>query len=135
MTLGDVASVAGLLVSLCCFLLWASWLIARRPRTKLPLLAVPCLFGAAFAYSALTAPHGYAAADDFGGAWFAAAGLAVAGALLAIVRPVRRAGIAGLVAGLVLLLTFYGVYFTGYGLGLHSWKTKVRSPIPATEPR
>ena len=135
MTLADTAKLTAGLIGLASLLLGASWLISRWPRSRLPLLAVPCTLGAVFAYSALAARHGYAAAYDFVGAWAIAIGLVITGTVLVLIRRVRRAGVAGIVAGVALLMMFYGVYLTGYGLGLHAWKHKVTVPIPPTAPR
>ncbi|HKQ56537.1 MAG TPA: hypothetical protein VJY35_01600 [Candidatus Eisenbacteria bacterium] len=104
-------------------------------RRRLILLALPAAAGVVFAWSALNAPHGYAAAYDFGGAWVVALTCAVIGGLLVLRKRWRPAGAAGLVAAVTLLLAFYVVYFTGYGLGLHAWKKTPRVTIPPTGSR
>lgn len=125
MEIADLTPAIGFVIAIV-LLLGSSWLIRRWPRLRFALLSLPCLLGVLIAYSALTAPHGYVVPYSFAAAWIFAILLGLAGIVLLVVPSCRRTGLGGLAAGTLLLLSFYGVYLTGYGLGLHSWKQKVR---------
>jgi hypothetical protein len=99
------------------------------------MLLIPILLGAWMGYGALAAPHGYAAAYSVAGAWITAVLTGIASLLLLAVRSARKAGILGLVAAGILLGTFYLVFLTGYGLGLHAWRHKQQIEIPSTTNR
>jgi hypothetical protein len=88
---------------------------------RLPLLFLPVSLGAYLAYDGLSAPSGYAADYAFGGAWVLAGITAIGSLLLMPLKSTRRAGVLGLTAAAILLLSFYVVFLVGYRLGLYDW--------------
>ena len=116
-------------------ILWVLGNVCIRHRwARIPLLLLPVVVGALIGIDALAAPHGYAAGYSFGAAWVLAVLTALAGALLLIARPARKAGLLGLAAAAMLLASFYLVFLTGYRLGIYAWRHEQRIEIPATPP-
>jgi uncharacterized membrane protein len=125
----DWIRIAPLLLAVAGMVVAAAWIVRRWPRLWIPVGALPVLVGGLIAYSALAAAHGYAAAYSFAGAWAYAAFLGIAGVVLLLIRRSRRAGICGLAAAAMLLVSFYAVYLTGYAMGLCTWKEKTRITV------
>jgi len=116
------------------FVVWAlASACGRYRRARLPLLFVPVSLGAYLAYGGLSAPSGYAAGYAFGGAWVLAVITAMGSLLLLPLRLTRRAGLLGLTAAVILLLSFYVIFLGGYRLGLYDWWGDKVVPIPAVE--
>src|SRR5262245_4024275 len=92
-------------------LIWAlAWLFSRYTWTRVPIFAIPVATGFWVAFGALSAPHGYAAAYSFGGAWVLSILAALGSMVLLPWRTSRRSGLLGLAGSLTLLATFYAVY-------------------------
>jgi len=107
--------VAGLVV-------WAvASACARYRLARIPSLLIPIGVGADLAYSGLAAPSGYAAGYAFGGAWIISGTTALGSLLLLPLKLTRRAGVVGLIAAAVVLISFYAIFLVGYRLGLYDW--------------
>ena len=128
--------VALLFPLLAALVIWALASVCARYRSaKVPVLLVPVGVGAWLAYAGLSGPSGYAAGYAFGGAWLLS-GLTALGALLLLpLRVTRRAGVLGLVAAGVMLVSFYAIFLVGHRLGLYDWWGDRQVPIPPTSPR
>jgi len=128
-----IALLFPLVAALVVWALASVW--GRYRRAKLPLLFVPVSLGAYLAYGGLSAPSGYVAAYAFGGAWVLAGITALGSLLLLPLKLTRRAGVLGLTAAAILLVSFYVIFLGGYRLGLYDWWGDRLVPIPEVEPK
>jgi hypothetical protein len=96
---------------------------------------IPVGIGAWCAHGALSAVSGYVAGYAFFIVWAFAVLIGTSGILLLIVQRTRRAGILGIGASVVLLASFYLVFFVGRSMGVNEWPGDRLISIPPVAPK
>jgi hypothetical protein len=92
--------------------------------------------GAWYGWQTAQLPLGYIADYGFAGAWVVSTMLALAGALMCVLRATRRVGVLFCIAGLAGLLAFYAVVGLAQATGhtrWHEWKDSQKLP-PSPSP-
>lgn len=116
-------------------IVWGLAELGRRARwARIPIALVPAGLGAAFAYGHWSAPSGYAAGYSSGAALMTAVATALSALVLLPLRRTRLAGLLGLLAAVVLLATFYGIFLIGHGFGLYDQERDRIGPLIITTP-
>ncbi|MEX2299545.1 MAG: hypothetical protein WD733_01340 [Bryobacterales bacterium] len=96
---------------------------------------VPIAIGVVCAVDGLTAPSSYAADYAFLAAWAFSVITASGSVPLLPLRVSRRAGVLGIIAAILILVSFYATFFAGYSLGMYDWWGDQLVPIFPVDPR
>ena len=108
---------------------------SRYRIARIPVLLIPVALGSYGAHSALYSASSYTAGYSFEIVYLVTGITAVGSALLLPLKISRRAGMLGIIAAVVIIVSFYATFLIGHRLGFYDWWGDQLVPIPPVEPR